>query len=340
MYWHQQEVFLMGILSLFPEKLTKAPITLDKEGYYFNCKTEDELVRQLHMLKKAGYIEFNEIPLLVAYSGKEPDPDDESNFRAPRGFLITAVNTNKVTEDLTKYLDNWHNDRLLTSTAHKPDDYSHQHERFLSALKRIYKTQSMPRITGLDVYGDPTSSFYDYQPPFWEVVLAPYFVDEQYEIRQMDYDLINRGQPFIDIKITDKDLKNSLEKMQPVKLTPVEWAELKLEENIAHIRLDSGRRYRLKKFRIDGAPFNFIKYVLARPDTYITRAVIQADVEDCKQKENMTELVRQCGFTKSLLPLKEAFFAGTNEKKVRFTSRVPLTIEQVDLINTNLTKSD
>lgn len=340
MYWHQQEVFLMGTFSLFPEKLTKVPITLHKEGHYFNCKTEDELVRQLHKLKKAGYIEFIEVPLLVAYSGDEPDPDDESNFRSPRGFLITSVNTDKVTKDLTKYLENWRNDRLLTSTAHKPDDYYHQHERFLSALRRIYKTQSMPRITGLDVYGDPTSSFYDYQPPFWEVVLAPYFVDGQYKIRQMDYDLANRGQPFIDIKITDKDLKNSLEKIQPVKPTAVEWAELKLKDNIVHIRLDSGVRYALKKFRIDSAPLNFIKYVLVRPDTYINRAVIQTDVEGCKQKENMTELVRQCGFTTTLLPLKEVFFAGTTEKKVRFTSRVPLTTNHLNLIKTNLTKSD
>lgn len=341
MYWPQQEVFLMGILSLFPEKLTKVPVTLDREWYYFNCKTEDELARQLYRLKKAGYIEFDEVPLLVTYVDKEPDPDDESNFRpTPRGFLIRSVNTQKVTNDLTKYLESWCNDKLLTSAAHKPDDYRYQHEKLLSALKRAYSVQSMPRIKGSDIYGDPTSSFYNYQPPFWEVVLAPCFVNKQYIVRQMDYDLINRGQPFIDIKIIDGDLKYSLEKTQPVKPTTIEWAELKVERNIVHIRLESGRRYKLKKFRTDSAPLNFINYILAHPDTDIRRAVIQTTIDGCAQKANMTELVRQCGFTTALLPLKEAFFAGTSEQKVRFSSRVSLTNKQINLIKTNLTESN
>jgi hypothetical protein len=341
MYWPQQEVFLMGTLSLFPERLTKGAITLDYEWYFFNSKTDDELVQQLYKYKKAGYIEFKEVPLLVVYADKDPDPDDESNFRlSPRGFLITSVNTQKVTDDLNQYLENWCNDKLLTDAAHKPDDYKYQHEKLLSALKRTYRVQSMPRIKGSDIYGDPVSNFYSYQPPFWEVMLAPHFVNKQYVIRQMDYDLVNGGQPFVDIKIIDEDLKHSLEKTQSIKPTAIEWAELKVEGNTVHIRLESGGRYRLKRFRTDNAPLNFINYMLAHPDTEIKRAVIQTTVEGCAQKANMTELVRQCGFTAALLPLKEAFFAGTTEQKVHFTSRVSLTNAQINLIKTNLTTSD
>ena len=96
----------------------------------------------------------------------------------------------------------------------------------------------------------------------------------------------------------------------------------------------------MKKFRTDSAPYNFINYTLAHPDTDINRAVIQTEVEGCAQKQDMTELVRHCGFTAELLALKEVFFAGTTEKKVHFMSRALLSTEQVALVKSNLTKSD
>jgi hypothetical protein len=212
MYWPQQEVFLMGTLSLFPERLTKAPITLDYEWYYFNSKTDDELVRQLYKYKKAGYLEFKEVPLLVAFTDKESDPDDESNFRAyPRGFLITSVNTQKVTDDLTQYLENWHDDKLLTDTAHKPDDHTDQYKRLMPALIRAHRHQTMPHINAVDLYGDNKTNFYKYEPPFWETVLTPQLVSGQYTIRKMDYDLKNGGQPFVSIELTDQNFRRWLE---------------------------------------------------------------------------------------------------------------------------------
>ncbi len=212
MYWPQQDVFLMGTLSLFPERLMKRAITLDYEWYYFNSKTEDALIRQLSRYKKAGYIEFKEVPLLVVYADRDPDPDDESNFRPwPRGFEITSVNSQKVTDDLTQYLENWYNDRLSTDSAHKPDDHTHQYRRLTSALIKTYKRQAMPHINAVDLYGDNKTNFYNYPPPFWETVLAPHFVTGQYTIRQMNYDLEHGGQPFVSIELTNQKLRRWLE---------------------------------------------------------------------------------------------------------------------------------
>lgn len=212
MYWPQQEVFLLGTLSLFPEKLTKVPVTLDREWHYFNVKTEDELAQQLYKYKRAGYIEFDEVPLLVAYRGVEPNPDDESSFRpSPRGFLIRSVNTQKVTDDLTQYLENWRDDKLTTNTAHKPDSRAHQYKRLIRALIEVHGRQAMPHISAIDLYGDNTTNFYDYEPPFWETVLTPHLVTGQYSVRQMDYDLKNRGQPFVGIELTNQKFRRWLE---------------------------------------------------------------------------------------------------------------------------------
>jgi DNA-binding winged helix-turn-helix (wHTH) protein len=212
MYWSQQDVFLMGTLSLFPEKLLNIPITLDEKWYFFDSKTDEELVRKLYSYKKAGYIEFKEIPLLVVYADRDPDPDDESNFRSsPLGFMITFINNQKVTDDLTQYLENWYADKLSTNSAHKPDDHTHQYRRLTSALIKSFARQSMPHINAVDLYGDNKTNFYNYPPPFWETVLAPHLVTGQYSIRQMDYDLVNRGQPFVSIELTNQKLRRWLE---------------------------------------------------------------------------------------------------------------------------------
>lgn len=214
MYWHQQEVFLMGILSLFPEKIKDRALTLDYDWYYLNAKTEEEMARNLHKLKKAGYIQYHEVPIMVSYAGKEPDPDDEINFRpAPRGYVVSRVDMQKVTDALTTYLENWRANKLLTNKAHKPDDYQFQHTRLLEALTEASKNQSTPLINGSDVFGNPENTYYDHQPPFWEVVLEPHLVSSRYKIREMNYDLDDRGQPFVSIELNDPMFRRDIELM-------------------------------------------------------------------------------------------------------------------------------
>lgn len=204
-YWSQQEVFLMGTLSFFPDKLKDKPITLDGEWqHYFNNKDFEQLAQQLNEYKEAGYIDFDENTQKVMYLGV----NDASNFpQVPVSFVITKIDSDKVRSDLTQYIKNWCNDKLLTNTAYKPDDSARQHKKLLAALARAYERQDMPRINIADIFGDNI----DHEPPFWETVLAPQLVSNQYEIRQMDYDINNREQPFVDIKVTDLKLHRSLE---------------------------------------------------------------------------------------------------------------------------------
>lgn len=208
MYWPQHKVFFMATLSLFPEKVTGRPLMQYSDFYYFGSDTEDGLVQQLFKYKREGYLDFEHVPILVANRGS----DDESNFKpAPWGFLIKSINTPKVTDDLIEYLENWRSDKLSTSTAYKPDDHTYQYGRLVSALKQAYKRQAIPHINIADLYGDSTTSFYNYEPPFWETVLAPQLVSGQYTVRQMDYDLKDRGQPFVGIELTNKKFRRWLE---------------------------------------------------------------------------------------------------------------------------------
>jgi hypothetical protein len=208
MYWPQHKVFFMATLSLFPEKVTGRPLMQYSDFYYFGSYTEDELVQQLFKYKREGYLDFEHVPVLVANNG----PDDESNFKpAPWGFMIKSINASKATDDLIEYLENWHSDKLSTDTAHKPDDHTYQYRRFMPALMRAYKRQTMPHINAVDIYGDNTTNFYNYEPPFWETILTPQLVSGHYTIRQMDYDLKNRGQPFVSIELTNQKFRRWLE---------------------------------------------------------------------------------------------------------------------------------
>lgn len=82
----------------------------------------------------------------------------------------------------------------------------------------------------------------------------------------------------------------------------------------------------IKKLRNDHAPSNFMRYMLQNPDTFIDTAQIQDEVSMCSTKKDMTELVRQCGFSKDI---KRYFFNGTTKDKVRLVSTATLPSEIV-----------
>jgi len=265
MYWPQEKVFLMGIMSLFPEKLLKKPITLDSHWYYFGSKNEDDMVQKLFANKRAGYIDFVEIPILVTYIDKDPDTEDGERT-SPLGFMITSINTQKVTDDLTEYLEKWRNDELTTNTAHKPDDHKIQYAKLFLALSRTYGRQTMPHIDIEDVYGNKANNFYNYIPPFWEVVLSPQLINGQYNIRQMDYDLEHEGRAFIEIQITNTALLRSLE-LKSKSSDPIQEEDLE-ELNYNDLRASRDGTVLFKEIRIPFTPqeADVMRVFMQRPE--------------------------------------------------------------------------
>lgn len=287
-YWPQQKVFLLGILSLFPEKLTRSPITLGEYWYYFSSKTDDELVQQLCTYKRAGYLEFKEVPLLVI--GTEPDIDSES-YSEPRGFLITSINAQKATDDLMEYLENWSNDKLSTNTAYKPDDHRYQYKRLFAALKRVYKRHAIPHINIVDMYGDKTHH-YNYEPPFWETVLSPHLVIGQYRIRQMDYDLNNGGQPFVDIEIISEELQRHIE-LQANNSPPISDEEPKeLKHRGLRIKRDGSIDYNGTNVQLTGQEVSALRVLMERPEELRLREDISVDLSAKNTKPtNLAKLI-------------------------------------------------
>lgn len=68
--------------------------------------------------------------------------------------------------------------------------------------------------------------------------------------------------------------------------------------------------------RFDSPAYNFMHYMELHNHASINRNDIQENVEGCKTKKDMTELVRAARFDKEL---KKIFFEGTTKSIVRFT---------------------
>lgn len=273
MYWPQQKVFLLGILSLFPEKLTTVPVTINDDWYYFNSKTNDELLQQLDTYRRAGYFEFNEVPLFVLGG---PDIDSE-DYSEPHAYMITHVNSQKVTDDLMEYLEDWRNDKLSTNTAYKPDDHSYQYRRLSTALRRVYRRHAIPHINIVDLYGDKTHR-YNYDPPFWETVLSPHLITGQYRILQMNYDFKSGGQPFVDIEITSKELLRDIE-LRANNAPPISDEEPKeFTHNGLRVKRDGLVDYNGMDIQLNGQETTVLRALMERPEELRLKEDISIDL--------------------------------------------------------------
>lgn len=204
-YWSQANVFFLGTLALFPEKLEGKVVTLAFDHYYFDANNNDQFIRELYKYEKSGYIEFHEIPLLTAGLKEDDIP--------PRGFMIEHINTNKATDDLIVYLENWKNDLLKSTKASKPADSAHQQTNLYNAIAGILTLQKHPRIKWTDLY-----SRKDYVAPFWETLLYDPIVTGRISVVDMGHgDAIEPESsklyefPFVELKITDPILRRELE---------------------------------------------------------------------------------------------------------------------------------
>ena len=78
----------------------------------------------------------------------------------------------------------------------------------------------------------------------------------------------------------------------------------------------------IKKLRTDGPQYNFMNYLLSHPNTSVSRAEVNEYVDGCATTKDLTELVRYCGFDKTL---KNYFFSACTDKRVVFTPVITLT---------------
>lgn len=215
-----------------------------------------------------------------------------SNTQTPeeyRAFMLSAhPRASAIAETLAHLESKWRNDKLLTNAAYKPDDSARQHDKLLEAFANVYDRQDMPRISKADIFGDNTA----YEPPFWETVLAPQLIDNQYEIRQMDYDLNNSEQPFVDIKITDLKLHRSIE-LAAKSSEPISDDEPKeLEHRGLRITRDSLVDYNGTGIQLTGQETAALRVLMVRPDELRLREDISTELSEKNARpDNLAKLI-------------------------------------------------
>ncbi len=106
------------------------------------------------------------------------------------------------------------------------------------------------------------------------------------------------------------------------------YVSLDRRTNNVVVGLRPGDRYTLgKPLRFDSPPYNFMNYILKNHDRPISIHEIQENVQGCKTKNDLSELVRACHFGKDM---KRIFFERTTRKTVRFTPWRQIDGEQLE----------
>lgn len=109
-------------------------------------------------------------------------------------------------------------------------------------------------------------------------------------------------------------------------------ADIKLVDATVSLWLQGVEQLTLRQLRVDGAEYNFINFVLARPNTNISRGDVQTLIEGCATKDDLTEIVRYCGFNKSL---KKLFFPTCSQLRVMFRPSVQISRSQAEELVAN-----
>jgi len=256
---------------------------------------------------------------------------EEEVFLAGRRSLGRKVPSKK----LLAYLEKFQNDELTTGTVDRPARFVVQRERLVAAMRKKrpeYGLRQIVRGSKMDV---------DVQN-FWELVFAMHFITREIEIiANIGFDKLQiaaglsttRKIPHAEFKIVGEQLQQEVERPASLGVddTNQKVSIVTGDKGDVYARLADGTKYWISTLRVDNDPYHFLDYLLKHPDTSLTGTIIRTEIK-IDAKYGMTELVRQCGFTKELLPLKPIYFPETTKTKVRFRQSAELTSSQIALL--------
>lgn len=121
------------------------------------------------------------------------------------------------------------------------------------------------------------------------------------------------------VEIIIKELEEAENKSPSITVNSIDSsqfveAEVKLTGNIVTLWLSNGGSIPIKSLRTDGPQYNFINYLLAHPNTNISRGDVRLKIDGCNDIDDLTEIVRYCGFDKQL---KRLFFEHCTQLRVQ-----------------------
>lgn len=264
-------------------------------------------------------------------------------------FRLAKINMQKFSDELTAYLTKYRQDELTTGGDTDPENFASQQLKLWAAVAKDTEHGNKPTIKQTDLWQTPAG-----HETFWELILASQLLTGEIKVANMGYNdtparVIEAGissiaragtVPFAKIIVVADKLEQSpalsdtptTTKLHvvPIQAPVPHGARIVMNDaGLIEIKLDDDTKYHVKKVRYEAAPYNFLRYLLDSPNRVVDITEIRDSVKGCKAKQDMTELVRQCGFNEVL---KAGFFNGTTKERVRLTQSVTLSSSQLDLL--------
>ncbi len=223
------------------------------------------------------------------------------------------------------YLKKFKDDELTTGTVERLQNYAQQREALTSVMRSLYLTESYRQII---------NNQHLMISNFWELFYILHYLTREIELtNNIGYHRTELAAgvyaitewPYAEFTIIDTELREAVATSSSKKKDAHE-ASIIIEDRIIYVKLSDGKRYRIsRKLRTNLAPHSFIEHVITHQRTRISRQ----DIKIVVGSSDITELVRSCGFNKSL---KAIFFPNTTEQEAYFLPQLKLTNEQIGVL--------
>lgn len=212
---------------------------------------------------------------------------------------VTTADTKWFKDMVRSYVDYFYTNRMFAPTGNSITLYAQHEARVISKLG----TSDVTR----EIKGKQTSNSKKFLETILSMSIKGFIVIES-------------------IKSVDETCQEYIAKVNRTDSVPddkEETAIAKIEGTQVYVGIKGKELVPLgSPLRFDSPAYNFMHYLEVHNDTSINKNDIQENVDNCKTKNDMTELVRASRFDKEL---KKIFFEGTTKSNVRFTPEKTLT---------------
>jgi len=331
-YWPQEKLLFIATCALFPDRILDNPLQPDPLSSILSVP--DEQLEKLNEYASEKMLEF-----VIG----------QDNIGSTQ-YSIKKVDQSKFHEMMINYLEKFRNDELLAKPSEKPEQYKELQGKLYQYL--LHSNRLKPIVNPYNIWPDWYKGYGNIRP-FWEIVLSSSELSPKttrtINIGYQEVETTGFGEnppaSFAEIEIIDNKLLTVALEINPSSNqvskhgTFTSQVIIDIEDKVLYALIDRGKKkIPIKRFRTDSPLFNFMHYLKINHDKDIVRGIIQTKVEGCASKKDMTEVVRRCGFTRDLEPLKEVFFPGTTNEKVHFRPTYNLKRHQIDLLINHIAK--
>ncbi len=254
---------------------------------------------------------------LVSGNGRFSDEDKHDCIK----FRIVVKDKKWFKDKVEGYLQAYEREELFTPNMCDSAPFSDQVTRLLQVLgPSQHERQIELSSDSMDAF-DPENS-YRYLETLFSLTLKGVLHLTYMDLNQ--HYALSQPKIYVHYKLLSTEPVKQLMHQTVKRQEAAHLAEIRMRNRQLFIELGSEGYALRQPFRTDSGLYNFMNHLLMNANEKLGRGIVNT-LDGCKTFQDMTEIVRKCGFDPLL---KDIFFPGTTKQVVFFSPKQLLTTEQ------------